>query len=81
MRISVKQKHIDKGVRESSEFCPIALACKDGGINVPIVNRMISGYFVNRYICVDVPQKACYFIAAFDKGRKVEPFSFELGIS
>lgn len=87
MKISVTEKHIEQGQRKEMSCCPIALAIKDA---VPQAKDVYVG--MRWYIwepkafpaaCINgtdfrisrtVAQKAI----AFDKGKKIEPFSFRL---
>lgn len=83
MRITVTQKHIDKGDSTPSQ-CPVALACKDAytkykdicvwGDRICFYNK--SG--MERR--VDSPESVARFVDAFDyQGRKsVAPFEFQL---
>ena len=77
--ISVTQEHIDKGVKTSCGSCPIAIAAKEvfiEGIEIAVgINCIgIDTYFV------DVPGPARRFIRAFDDGKFVRPFSFEIDV-
>lgn len=80
--IKVKQEHINKGVRLSSDKDPIALAIMDTGIfdEVHVGATMISvkvKYYYDNVLCL-TPRSVLRFIQAFDVGKKVKPFNFLL---
>lgn len=78
MKISITRQHIKHGKRDRATLCPIALACKEKGfkrIKIHYDEFEIDGHI--GYL----PQKACQFITAFDKGLPVEPFTFRLRFS
>lgn len=89
MLINVTQDHIDRGVKEDCEKCPVALAVfetvpgcvyadvSDIGIKVHIRDVANGGYGVST---TKAPASVPAFYAAFDSGRPVKPFSFELTI-
>ena len=81
MKIEVTAEDIESGVGHN-EYCPVARACKRAiGANAVVLvyptkihvytHRGASGTF-------EVPYEAKLFIAKFDNGAMVEPFSFEL---
>ena len=83
MKIKVTQKDIDKGVRSSCYYCPIAHAFKRAVKN----NNDCDSYVCTSYIVYrpddkrdryELPKEARKFIKHFDNSRPVEPFSFEL---
>lgn len=74
MIITVTQEDIDNGEMCLTEKCPVALAVKRA------IGRMVR---VNACYIVadrnyDTPFSASEFIVAFDAGKLVEPFTFEL---
>jgi hypothetical protein len=83
MKIKVTQKDIDKGLRSSCYYCPIAHAFKRAVKNNIRYGCCIgSNYIVhcpdgkwNRY---ELPKEARKFIKRFDHCQPVEPFSFEI---
>lgn len=83
MKIKVTQKDIDKGIRSSHCYCPIAHA-----FNRAVKNNNECDSYVrtndiiyrpddkrSRY---KLPKEAQKFIEHFDNYRPVEPFSFEI---
>ena len=73
MRIEVTADDIAKGMKSNCYQCPIALA----------IRRVTGDVFVGRWIVVngkrfDKIKSVSEFIANFDDGRPVEPFSFHL---
>lgn len=79
MKVIISKKEIEQGVPNRCLFCPIALSLRkllgeDKGIRV-YQHRLEIDY--NVYI---LPLKAQTFIARFDKGKSVKPFSFILKV-
>ena len=82
MTVTVTQDHIDRGERQGGASCPIALA----------ITRRMSQWTqvdVGETMCTFVlpsgerdasflPEEASQFIARFDEGEPVEPFTFTL---
>lgn len=87
--IFVTQNNIDSGLTESPDQCPIALACRDAGLELWIgcVNAYFSqeAYKGRDQDCPgqfsELPDSAKTFIADFDEGKEVEAFEFDLDIS
>ena len=81
MMVVVKQEHIEAGIRNSPNSCPIARAVReclgiDGGVVVSEYAIHISNEkTTKRY---DVPAVVRSFIKRFDVGEYVEPLEFEL---
>lgn len=84
IKISVIQDDIDKGVRSSVIYCPVAraasrilnLTCKVGRLQIymrPRTRKLPSEYWL--------PSEIQEWIKKFDLGEKVEPISFEIGYS
>jgi hypothetical protein len=77
MKISVTQKHINKGKRAYSDSCPIALAVRELGYPKWTVG---SRYIYSPFdVTIELPKSAQKFIKVFDRrgGRKlVKPFAF-----
>ncbi len=82
MTITVTQEDIDGGSKGSPYCCPIANACKKldkekataekSGVSVGETTIRLGGLYT------DLPHDACQFIADFDAGKPVKPFTFEL---
>lgn len=76
--VTVTQEDINSGMREEPCLCPIALACLRAGIVAPLVGMeelsCVAGLGV-------MPKEAGTFVANFDEGEPVEPFSFEIEIA
>ena len=84
MKITVTQENIDKGVRGEIGYCPIALAIKALGYEHVCVDdesvdarREEDDPYADAFLSY-LPTKATSFIHAFDEGRKVAPFTFEM---
>lgn len=84
--ISVEQRHINAGHRDSCYFCPISLAIKEI-IGDPDEIIFVGETDYHRGYCGDksnpirkLPKEARAFIRAFDAGRSVKPFSFVLDL-
>lgn len=75
MKIKVTRKHIEDGVRHTADRCPIALALKDFGFATYGMVRVNLGSIEVCGATVSTPRKARQFITAFDKGKKVRPFT------
>ena len=79
LRVEVTAEDIAKGVRNTCDRCPIALALSALGVIEPFVD----GYAVEFGNCeeqVRTPEVASAFIEAFDLGNPVEPFTFEIDV-
>jgi hypothetical protein len=81
MRIEVTQEDIGNGKRKSCWGCPIALAVGRTA-NLSFGERFVGSTFIEwfdgRWHRSEVPPLAAQFIEAFDAGKPVKPFSFEL---
>lgn len=80
MKITVKQKHIDKGEKTKAMSCPIALAIKD---YYWFPRRVVVGHcccFIGKNMdkTYPLPKEVTNFIQDFDMGLEVKPFSFEI---
>ena len=82
VKIKVKQKHIDDGMRKSNSYCPIAMALKDRGYsNINVDQRsMIFETSRSRWYGY-LPLVARCFINNFDKKGDGKPFEFEAKIT
>ena len=89
----VDQIHIDEGIVEDANYCPIALCMKEAGFpDVNVTERNVrlraipehlglrdAGYL--NYNRINLPEEAREFITEFDEygpEGDCEPFSFEL---
>lgn len=83
MKIQVTQEHIDKGVQHDCNYCPIALACRDAGLEDATVGySQISWGKVGERVHRFTPQAAVTAAIKFDSpllGGMV-PFEFELEV-
>lgn len=77
MKISVLQKHIDKGTRFDSLFCPISLAIVDQ-LNVDCFVSINYANFRKQNKRIELPLIAKKFILSYDTKEMVFPFEFEL---
>jgi hypothetical protein len=82
--ISVKQEHIDKGVRNSSCFCPIALAIKDQcKTNYCKVLGADNEFYLeskDEYIVFHLCYTGLNFAQDFDNGAIVKPVDVSMYI-
>jgi hypothetical protein len=83
MKITVTQRHIERGEKHAASRCPVALALEDAKpssyarvcpFNNIFETRTIRGV-LTRY---DIPATVRIFVRAFDQGLPVEPFTFTL---
>ena len=80
LKITVTRKDIDNGISCNGFFCPIALAFKRAaGEKVFIDDTTYDMLGKKKTYGLKLPKPAQRFIRAFDAGRKVEPFEFEVG--
>jgi hypothetical protein len=81
--ISVTQKHINKGIREERDSCPVALALLDNGFDFVSVDQISIDWRINNNaVNVASPRSVARFVTKFDKlGKKaVKPFNFKLNV-
>lgn len=76
MVINVTQEHIDRGTKKECSKCPVALALKDAGFPNAFVG--VFSIWPFEMTRLDVSNEVEEFIAAFDCGSIVKPFSFNL---
>jgi len=79
--ITVTAEHIARGERQSCTRCPIALAIRDafpGAISFAVGGPMVMLWTGGSEREIDLPAEAFKFVNAFDNGRTVEAFTFEL---
>jgi hypothetical protein len=79
--IKVTKGDIERGIPMNCSRCPIALAANRAGlVDASVSYRVLwtgkDGYSKRSAI----PRSALRFMAAFDKGRPVKPFSFRLRV-
>jgi hypothetical protein len=79
LKIKVTQEHIDKGERKSERFCPVALALKEQTHERAFVLKENCYFLVRQYVPrkYPMPKEVEEFVSKFDKGEKVDPFSFD----
>lgn len=80
MKIKVTQEHIDKGVTLDNCLCPVALACKDAGLEQPRVDAFTVYVLGKHPYLYSLPRTARIFIANFDDHEPVHPFEFEIEV-
>lgn len=78
MLIRVTKKHIKQGVISDPYSCPVALAIRDKGFECVVTEHTIRTNNIWAYKRYNCPRSVSRFVKAFDKGRKVKPFSFIL---
>ena len=78
--IEVKQDHIDRGLRHSSQCCPVALALHDAGYTeASVLTSSITWRTSPGIEAVAVtPPKARQFMHDFDNQLEVAPFKFRM---
>ena len=79
--ISVTQQHLDQGIPGNCAACAVVLAVEDTfpqASDVTVGQRYISMRHQGRWELLALPLFASEQIAAIDRGRTVEPFSFDL---
>lgn len=74
--IKVTKKHIRRGMRESKDSCPIALAMKEAGAFPELEVTNFMAFWRGRHS--DLPRSARRFVKTFDAGRPVKAFNFYL---
>ena len=80
MKIVVTQNDIEQGIRLKACACPVALAIKR---RTSRECEVAGRYMVFRYDLnteYDLPESVGKFVTAFDMGKPVKPFSFELSL-
>lgn len=83
MRIHVTQDDIRKGCRCNSALCPVARAvARATGQSTLAGSIDIRSYTptCRLYFRVKPPKSVVRFIAAFDAGKPVKPFAFNLAV-
>jgi hypothetical protein len=81
-RITVSQRSIREGTPDDCSTCPVALALKKafkGRVNdVNVDDKFICLDIDGDYVVVKSPRSVTRFVKAFDEGRNVRSFSFNL---
>lgn len=82
MKVTVTQHCIDSGIRHSPYGCPIAYAlsykgCTNVAVGPEGEARLVRNGIPRYY---SLPPIAREFIQGFDRGRKVEPITFEIKV-
>lgn len=78
-RVHVTADHIQHGLRARCDTCPIALALTAAFPGQRAWVDTGIAYIGKRLILL--PKAARTFIAEFDAGKKVEPFTFEVKLA
>lgn len=76
MKIIVTQEHINMGTRNTCYYCPIALATKTAGVPCVVFETYLRRF--NEEKTYELPSKVKNFIRAYDAGKDVKPFEFNL---
>lgn len=75
MKIEVTAQHI-KDAKHCPCHCPVSLAFRAAtGVGEVCVNRSVAWMYGKRY---ELPRRVSRFVAAFDNGEPVGPFSFQV---
>ncbi len=79
MKITVTAEHIAKGKIKACRECPVALAIRECFPDTEDFYIVVGNTFVNihrkEYI---LPEEVSMYIRAFDAGKSILPFEFEL---
>ena len=83
MKIEVTQKDIDKGLKLTCYYCPIALAFKrkvksEIRCSVAVKTKKVHYFYGKSWVSYDLPKEATKFIQRFDNDEPVKPFTFEI---
>ena len=81
MKIKVTQRHIDIGFHQSRLQNPVSLAMQDAGLALGVVDFRDNFLgWNNNEIKKPIPDSVKCWLKAFEDGKKVKPFSFELKV-
>jgi hypothetical protein len=80
MTIHVTSSHIEHGAICSAYTCPVALACKDAGLDAGVSESTIVIHRPDGAIDIRTPPQVVHFIREFEAGHPVNPFEFELPV-
>jgi hypothetical protein len=79
MRLKVTAECIAKGKQNDSKRCPIAIAMRAAGwSSVHVTGWSVKATKSHKTFVFPLPMKAQLFTEAFDDGKRVKPFEFEL---
>jgi hypothetical protein len=78
--VEVLQEDIDSGIRSNCESCPVARAMRraTGKHYRPGLFSVRKGF--DKDIVANLPAEVTNFILAFDQGRTVQPFWFQIDL-
>jgi len=79
--ITVTAEHIARGVADSCDHCPVALAIREAlphGPGLWVDSAHVTVGKPGHWTEVDLPDTVTHFIEAFDGGDPVRPFTFDL---
>lgn len=84
IRVNVNQRDIERGIRRSAGSCPVARALQRheemGPMWVGAQSIRLRRQPVSPDYTIELPGAVAAFVAAFDEGRPVAPFSFDLEV-
>ncbi len=75
MKVTVNQKHIDKGIREDPLACLLTLAFQDVGLEVRVGYYDVSDMVAGKTLFAHT-KTSKKFIDDFDVKKKVKPHTF-----
>lgn len=80
LKVSIREKHIRKGVKGDCHRCAASLALTDatGDTEANVYRRDWLLFVEVHGRHIHAPEELCEFVGEFDYGGKVEPFEFEL---
>lgn len=78
VRIEVKQRHIQDGVKGECFMCPVALAVTEITHCMTRVGTEFIKVYDEPFQKFEMPAEVAKFIEEFDDGDSVQPFSFDL---
>ena len=78
IKVRVTREHIQRGARGVPSRCPVAYAVRSEGFADVVVLDGTVDWFDPKFHCVTQPRAVRRFIARFDAGKPVKPFTFML---
>lgn len=87
MKVRITQGMIDDGVPIDPQKCPLSIGIRDAAAeeladgHPVLVAAFVSFAWIwigDRRMQVSMPREAAAFVCAFDNGRPVQPFEFDL---
>lgn len=83
IKVRVTQDHIDRGVANDPNRCPVALALEDATVHHDRGYSSVGGNIYvkpghGKTLKAATPERAMLFIQDFDAGKSVSPLSFTL---